>query len=257
MKRLSKLLAAATAIASLAACGHEAGISTASAGKSFTEALSENSPNTLEIRLNVEYPVPGPGMSGETAEKITVGIVSYMLGSDSAAPEAAMDGYIAKAVAEYREYAAEMMDGMDIPEDEKVGALCWENYMDIYLYGRHGNTVTFCSSNYTYGGGAHGGTVEKCLSFNLKDGTPVTEEDLFREDYKDRLSELLTRHLGDSISSGEDLDALFIRDIRPNGVFKLSEDFLTYVYGEYEIGPYYLGIIEVRIPWEELDGLLR
>ena len=32
---------------------------------------------------------------------------------------------------------------------------------------------------------------------------------------------------------------------------------MTYIYGQYEIGPYYLGIIKLTLPWEELEGLLK
>ena len=37
----------------------------------------------------------------------------------------------------------------------------------------------------------------------------------------------------------------------------MSEEGITYVYGQYEIGPYSLGTIEVSLAWEELEGLLR
>ena len=48
-----------------------------------------------------------------------------------------------------------------------------------------------------------------------------------------------------------------VKDIEPNGNFKLSEEGITYIYGQYEIGPYYLGIIKVTIPWDELGDLVR
>ena len=60
-----------------------------------------------------------------------------------------------------------------------------------------------------------------------------------------------------AFSNPEDYDALFIKDIEPNGNFLVSEEGITYVYGQYEIGPYSLGIIEVTLAWEELEGLLR
>jgi len=31
---------------------------------------------------------------------------------------------------------------------------------------------------------------------------------------------------------------------------------VIYIYGPYEIGPYYLGSIEVTVPWEELGTLV-
>ena len=51
-------------------------------------------------------------------------------------------------------------------------------------------------------------------------------------------------------------NALFVKDIEPNGNFKVSSNGVTYIYGPYEIGPYYLGSIEVTVPWDELGTLV-
>ena len=51
-------------------------------------------------------------------------------------------------------------------------------------------------------------------------------------------------------------NALFVKDIEPNGNFKVSDEGVIYIYGPYEIGPYYLGSIEVTVPWEELGTLV-
>ena len=116
---------------------------------------------------------------------------------------------------------------------------------------------SFSAITYDYSGGAHGSTVERCLNFRLSDGSPVTETDLFIDGYADTLSGLLSARLGMAFSNPEDYDALFIKDIEPNGNFLVSEEGITYVYGQYEIGPYSLGTIEVSLAWEELEGLLR
>ena len=68
---------------------------------------------------------------------------------------------------------------------------------------------------------------------------------------------MLTSHLRDAMPDQESYDCLFIKDIEPNGNFKVSDTGVTYVYGQYEIGPYSLGIIKVTVPWEELGDLVR
>ena len=85
----------------------------------------------------------------------------------------------------------------------------------------------------------------------------MTEEDFFIPGYKEALSALLSAHLHDEMPDQESYDALFIKDLEPNGNFKVSEQGVTYVYGQYEIGPYYLGIIKVTLPWNELGDLVR
>ena len=50
---------------------------------------------------------------------------------------------------------------------------------------------------------------------------------------------------------------LTTEDIQPNGNFRITEAGITYIYNQYEIGPYVLGAVEVTIPWSELKDLLR
>ena len=108
-----------------------------------------------------------------------------------------------------------------------------------------------------YTGGAHGSTTETSVNLDLKTGKQVTEKDFFIPGYEEDLATILRSKLRDAMPDQEAYDALFIKDIEPNGNFKVSEQGLTYVYGQYEIGPYYLGIIKVTIPWIELGDLVR
>ena len=92
---------------------------------------------------------------------------------------------------------------------------------------------------------------------NRNTGKLVNEADFFIPGYREALSGILSSHLRDALPDQESYDALFVKDIEPNGNFKLSEEGITYIYGQYEIGPYYLGIIKVTIPWDELGDLVR
>ena len=49
---------------------------------------------------------------------------------------------------------------------------------------------------------------------------------------------------------------LFEKNIRPNGNFTVSDSGVTYIYNQYEIGPYVMGTIKVTVPWNELEDLL-
>ena len=92
---------------------------------------------------------------------------------------------------------------------------------------------------------------------NRNTGKLANEADFFIPGYREALSGILSSHLRDALPDQESYDALFVKDIEPNGNFKLSEEGIIYIYGQYEIGPYYLGIIKVTIPWDELGDLVR
>ena len=47
------------------------------------------------------------------------------------------------------------------------------------------------------------------------------------------------------------------KNIRPNGNFTISDSGVTYIYNQYEIGPYVMGTIKVTVPWDELEDLLQ
>ena len=95
------------------------------------------------------------------------------------------------------------------------------------------------------------------LNFDLANGSLITAKGFFKDGYEERLSTLLSSHLPEALQEPGDTPMLFTKDIRPNGNFRVSETGITYIYNQYEIGPYVLGAVEVTIPWSELKDLLR
>lgn len=98
-------------------------------------------------------------------------------------------------------------------------------------------------------------TAESALNFDMKTGNLLTESGFFKEGYKDRLSELLSSRLAESLENPSDTSMLFTQEIGPNGNFTAGEEGVTYIYNQYEIGPYAMGIIRVTLPWEDIEGL--
>ena len=90
------------------------------------------------------------------------------------------------------------------------------------------------------------------LNFDLDNGSLITEKGFFKDGYEERLSTLLSSHLPEALRDPEDIDMLTTEDIQPNGNFRITEAGITYIYNQYEIGPYVLGAVEVTIPWSEL-----
>ena len=149
-----------------------------------------------------------------------------------------------------------MMYLSDNGDSEPFAALSWERSLNGYIAGEHGDIISYIVSTYDFSGGAHGSSAELAFNFNRKSGEIIDEDDIFTEGSAVELSKLLSARLQSAFDE-EAYNSLFVKDIEPNGNFIVSDEGMTYIYGQYEIGPYYLGIIKLTLPWEELEGLLK
>ena len=220
-----------------------------------TEALAEGRTDSISISTSVEY--PRSGLRRQAREKICDSIVKLCYGISSCDVEAAARQWADSCIAEYREEGNELLKYLnDNGENEPIAALSWERLLNGYIAGGHGDIISYIVSSYDFSGGAHGSSSELAINFNKKSGEIIDEDDIFAEDSGIELSELLSAHL-QAVFDNETYNSLFIKNIEPNGNFFVSEEGVTYIYGQYEIGPYYLGIIKLTLPWEELEGLLK
>ena len=241
------------------ACG-ESNVNVDRVNVDVSEALSPERTDSVKVTVNVEYPVSG--LSDSVRTSMCEIIVGAAFGSDYAGLDvsSAAAKWAADFVGEYRSTNIELLDDIKASGDMMPadgGTFSWQNTLDGYFSGRYKDIISYTVSNYVFEGGAHGSTVETSVNMSVKTGKQITEEDFFIPGYKEDLSAVLTAHLRESMPDQDSYDALFRKDIEPNGNFKVSEQGLTYVYGQYEIGPYYLGIIKVTVPWDELGDLVR
>lgn len=221
-----------------------------------SKALAEGRTDSITVSVSIEY--PESGLPGEACEKITEGIVRMGFGSSGDNVEEAARHWADSCVAEYRESGNDLLKYLEGNDDgEPCAALSWESSVEGHIAGEHGDILSYLVCRYEYTGGAHGSTSETGVNFNKNTGEVVGEDDIFAEGSRDELKKCLSAHLQESLPDNDAYDALFIKDIEPNGNFIVTPAGVTYIYGQYEIGPYYLGIIKVTLPWEELEGLLR
>ena len=53
------------------------------------------------------------------------------------------------------------------------------------------------------------------------------------------------------------LDALFTRQAPVSESFYICEDGICFIYGQYQLGPYYLGCLEIMLSWDEVSDILK
>lgn len=262
MKKNILIKAAAMAIVSgaMLSCSGTKEVKFDTVGTSETYALVEGGKDSLHIDVSLQ--MPSEGLDKEVRERIGDSILIDALGenAEGKSAEEAIKGYAADRLKDYRETNLEFLGteekDSDGEDDGDWGIFTWNFEVEGRYEGEYNGWMSYSLTSYTYTGGAHGGTSISGLNFDRKTGDTLSEDDIFAYGYEERLSDALRSHLKSSLPT-EDYDMLFDTDITPNGNFILSKAGITYIYGQYEIGPYVCGIIKVTVPWEEIQSLLK
>ena len=120
-------------------------------------------------------------------------------------------------------------------------------------------TVVLNSSSYL--GGAHGSSSQRYYNFDLKQQKQVELNDLLAPNQKAHLEKkahevfktwVLESKLANSVEEYEQAWKFTLSDN-----FYLSKQGLILQYGEYEIGPYVVGLPRLTIPYDQVQGILK
>lgn len=118
---------------------------------------------------------------------------------------------------------------------------------------------TITSDGYT--GGAHGWTKINYLNYNLKDKCPITFSDLFiKGKEKEILSAikvaLLLQNGATTDKEMGDKGFFGLDSMKVTKDFALSKNTVTFTYGQYELGCFALGIVNIPVPISNLAEYL-
>jgi hypothetical protein len=145
-------------------------------------------------------------------------------------------------------------------------------------------TITYVFSAYEDTGGAHGNTSLTTFTFDAETpAVPITIESLLDLDaHKDialtrLLSQKLIRDLADSSSVDMIREGLGLAYLKADGItldtkkcncdgfyfpsnmqrFVVNDTGITFIFGQYQVAPYYVGMPEVSLTWKELEPYLQ
>lgn len=104
---------------------------------------------------------------------------------------------------------------------------------------------------YEYAGGAHGASFKTCRNY-MTDGTLITPDDYFVNGYREKLVPVLEKELfriaGCTERSQLDEKGFFSNtEMYVPDNFIIGKDSVTFIFNQYEIGPYSSGIVELKI----------
>ena len=112
---------------------------------------------------------------------------------------------------------------------------------------------------YTFQGGPHGEGTMAPLVLDLNSGEVVEEADFFADGYERPVGALIRKRLPEALDGDEQLlaDIYDLESVAPNGNFEVTSAGVTWYFNPYDIAPYYMGVIRVTVPWNELTDYLR
>ncbi len=124
-----------------------------------------------------------------------------------------------------------------------------------------GKVVTVVLNSSSYLGGAHGSAAQHYYNFDLKEQKQIKLEDILRPQQKAALEKLAHEAFKTWVTDSKLADN--VADYEQAWPFKLSNNFLLgeqgliLQYGEYEIGPYVVGLPRLVIPYDQLQDVLK
>lgn len=229
-----------------------------------TYHLLDNPDNpNCDFQLNFVY--PSRFHDKEILKKIQNDFILSCFGEDYAnlSPKEAVDRYTQDYLNAYKDLETDFKAELEKKDKLPVGA--WFSYyemsFDEIAYNRN-DILSYTVNLQNYTGGAHGSHNYLHHVINLKTGNAITEEDIFVDNYQDKLAQILVDHIvkQNNVENPKDLENIGFfsaEEIFPNGNFLIGADGITYTFNEYDIAAYVVGATNVLLPYDEIRYLVR
>ncbi len=212
--------------------------------------LSENQADTLFFSVSLEY--AKKGLPQEVLDQMNGTILTQAFDLEDA------PGTVEETAVRYREnlideYLAENSG------PEKEGIRTWEDHLEGSFTEDYRHWKNYLLSYYSFRGGAHGIQTLSQIVFDKNTGIPVTETDLFADDYAGPVAALMQEQVRSAMQADDPelAELVELEAIVPNGNFSVGKDGIQWLFQPYEAGPYALGIITATLTWEQVKPYLK
>ena len=149
--------------------------------------------------------------------------------------------------------------------DEELKALSSSHQISLMIKPKilqsKGTFATVVLNSSSYLGGAHGSTAQRYYNFDLKNQKQVQLNDLLLPKQKAKLDKLAHEAFKTWVidsklaNTADEYEQAWPFQVTDN--YFLGEQGLILQYGEYEIGPYVVGLPRLVIPFDQLQGVLK
>lgn len=180
-------------------------------------------------------------------------------------PEEAIKKYTEKYINDYRNDLEPMYKKDEQEQEEGMNLEGWYSFYrsvegSVKNYFKHLLVYRIDYNEYT--GGAHGIYMATFLNMDLHTLSLVRLDDLFANDYKEALTDLLWNQLmaDNKVKTRQELEDIGYAttgELAPTENFYLTPQGITFYYNVYDIAPYVMGPIEITLPYEIMQHLLK
>lgn len=147
--------------------------------------------------------------------------------------------------------------------DVRAGARAIPYSMNIEasLLGQKGNVALFEIDAYFFSGGAHGSSPRQYYNFDLLHKKQLKLDDVLLAGQQQKLHDLLYKQFVAWLKKDnpdvniEEYQAMWKFFVSDN--FSFGKDGLEFLYQQYDIGPYVVGLPEFTLPYAQLKGIVK
>ncbi len=215
-----------------------------------------DNPDNPNCNLEIKFVYPRKYSDKEVLKNLQRQFVSSYFGEnyEQLSPEEAVRKYTDDYLAAYKDLEEDYKAEVAKSDETPVGS--WFSYYEMSsddIAFNQDDIISYTVSFENYTGGAHGAHSYNNHVVNLKTGKPITEEEIFVDNYQDNLARILVDQIAkqNNVSDAKELENIgffSVDEIFPNGNFLVDETGITYSFNEYE---------NVHLPYKEIRYLLR
>lgn len=224
-----------------------------------------NNPENPNCNLQINFTYPSQFADKALLKKLQNEFVVSYFGEEytDLPPAEAVTKYTDRYLKEYKELENDFREEVEKAADAPVSS--WYSYYEMSdnkIAYNENDLLSYTVNFENYTGGAHGAHAYLNRVLNLKTGKPVTEEEIFIDNYQDNLARILVDQIAkdfdvENAKELENVGFFSMDEIFPNGNFLVDEAGITYTFNEYEIAAYVVGPVTVTLPYEDIRYLLK
>lgn len=227
--------------------------------------FGDTSKPACSLIINFAYPVKS------SDEKLKDSLVAFFIsncfgeGYIGEKPVEAVKEYTENYITEYRHDLEPMFLEDEKNKEDGASVEAWYSYykgIESHVQSYEKNLLTYRIDYNEYTGGAHGIYMTTYLNIDLIRLRPLRLDDIFVSGSKEALADLIRNQLmaDNNVTTPDELEDLgygSTGEIAPTENFYLDKEGITFYYNVYDITPYAMGPVQVKLPYEMIEHLRK
>lgn len=212
--------------------------------------------DTVNLLIGDKYTMPGIDITYHISYPITENklliknFIANSIGNEYANMESFTEAATALTEDLIDTYKLDIQDYVDNGFDDDPFTNYSYDFRNEILYNTN-NILSYSTLQYTYTGGAHGLVVTTGCVYDIEKNVEMDLNSIFKSDALPHILSLIKGKLAEKEKNEEiDVDMNYV-DVTEN--FYVDKDGIHWIYNPYEIAAYCFGMIEVTLPYSEIE----